>query len=961
MEFILNPIIVELRPYEDLFNESLIATSKLSDDPINCRIAAICLLYKIILKKESYVISNDLQIVIDYNFATLIKELLTYVIFDEIIFIKLFNLSLKSYKNILDNDPFHLNGSKSVSELSLLLSKINNSDVKIELYHNILNMIPEDYNVYYNLGIEYEKLNDNKALYYYRLAISLSQDDVFIISVHMRIFSMFHLKQNYKMALIYMLKAHEKYPEHVNIINNIGFLYMKMDNLDKAGGFFEKVIYLVEKQEKTEETIKFLSLLYSNYAYYLNRVFDFERAEHFQNQASLTNPQSVSALQSSITYLNFKKFTFDNRMYSTEQHKKINELLVKTRNYVFSENTYKSNKINIGYVSGDLITSHPVYFFLSTFLLNHDRNLFNVICYSQSICNLPPIQSVTIKYINNKSAGEVSDIIYNDNIHILFDLSGHMSENRLDVFKNKPSPIQITYIGYPFTTGLNEMDYRITDTICESNLEISQPYYTEKLLCLDNCFLCYNPPTIEVLQEKEKDEYLNIGCYNRQNKMSPFVLNLFIQILVNNKKVKFFFNSPSFKNGKIKDDFVSKFPEDVRDRIFFIISGNTLNGHFLTLNNINVQIDTNPYSGTTTSCESLLMGVPIFTIYDDVTCFHCTNVTSSLLINSDLEYYVCKSPNDVEQKIVELQNQPQEFWLTFKQTIRDKFFNGKVCNKQLHIANMTKLLVDLYNKHSIGNNTNLTSIQKDAEELYQAFLNKEWIVDWNSIPLENSELECVIVEPRCHPNLVRVLNNFCSKLNKYSFTWYHSKTNSSFLDDKLPQEALAKIKKVEICDDNLTIYEYNNLLTSPSFWKSINAKRTLIFQTDAGCIKDNIEDFLQYDYIGAPWPNNHTTRMISHNLICGNGGLSLRNTRLMEKICDNPNILYDKMPEDYFFSRHVYDFSKSMKSIIVPQSIEEASLFSSELILNSQSFGFHAVYKYGYNSYENIKSFFNKI
>ena len=72
----------------------------------------------------------------------------------------------------------------------------------------------------------------------------------------------------------------------------------------------------------------------------------------------------------------------------------------------------------------------------------------------------------------NKSAKDVSDLIYNDNVHILLDLAGHTAFNRLDVFSLKPSPIQISYIGYPMTTGLNEMDYRITDNICDGDLGV---------------------------------------------------------------------------------------------------------------------------------------------------------------------------------------------------------------------------------------------------------------------------------------------------------------------------------------------------------------------------------------------------------------------------------------------------------------------------------------------------------
>ena len=102
----------------------------------------------------------------------------------------------------------------------------------------------------------------------------------------------------------------------------------------------------------------------------------------------------------------------------------------------------------------------------------------------------------------------------------------------MDVFANRPAPIQISYIGYPYTTGIKNMDYRITDAICD-HPQISQDSYTEKLIYFPNSFLCYNPfnqsssrkgkpneiPALSQIQPFVKNGYITFGCFNRLNKI----------------------------------------------------------------------------------------------------------------------------------------------------------------------------------------------------------------------------------------------------------------------------------------------------------------------------------------------------------------------------------------------------------------------------------------------------------
>lgn len=926
-----------LKKFNDL---SLSATT--IEEKINiCITSNKILINKLCSDEETFIIVNN-------NLAFTLSDLLNISDIEATLKIKLIDLGLKSFRDILKINPFHKSSLAGIYQLYNKITFFNDVSLNILYFNDSLNYIPNNPAVHLLLGYFYYQIKDlDKVIYHYRLAISTNKDNKLIyMNTYNNIYMVYYETGKFKIAMQYALEALKLEPNDPDINDKLGVVYMKLNKYEIAKLSFEKAIENYKLSVLTLDSNVLLSRIYSNYAFCNDRLFDYGKATEFYQKSELLNPKFLIPMQANLMSLNYMKHSFEDRMIPSNKHRLINNFFQKTASYEFDSKFYKTPKINIGLVSGDFTLTHAVYFFLSTFLHEHSTSIFNVICYAENESNIP---GINIKSTAGKSAKEASDMIYNDKIHILIDISGHTSMNRLDIFKNKPSPIQITYIGYPFTTGLNEMDYRITDQICEYDTSISQDYYTEKLLCLENCFTCYSPFTTPEITELPYDDYLNIGCYGRANKMSTEIVSLFNRILSTNSKVKLFFNSPAFRTDKFANNFLMKFSEEVRDRISFIKSTKGMTEHLLTLNNIHIQIDTSPYSSTTTACESFLMGVPMLTMYDTTTCYHCTNVTTSLLKNSDLDYYVCSSEDDLVNKIIELQSKPVEFWSNLKKETRSKFLTGKVCNKGLYLQNLTKMLVGLYDMHKIT--------QPGPESLYQDFLNRDWYVNWNLVPLEHEELEMVIVEPRKHENLSRVITNFCSQLNQYPITWYCSEDNFTWLDDKLPEEALKKIKRVIFTKENITIYQYNELMTSPKFYDLFKSKRILIFQTDTGLLKSNIEDFLKYDYIGAGYPIGHATlNRNPQELVCGNGGLSLRNPKLMKRICENPNPLYNTFPEDFFFSNHLTDMSKVNKKICFPTSSEEANKFSCEIIIDNECFGFHNVFKY--NDYDSVKELF---
>jgi len=577
---------------------------------------------------------------------------------------------------------------------------------------------PQNTVVNYNLGFIYQKLNKLElSLTYYKLGIFTNQfttDSKEKVSNYINCYNgisgIYRSIKQWPESLHYLLKAHSILPNEPSICNQLGVTYTEMRRTDLAETFYLKAIENVKSCVINNDFDYLLSEIYLNMGSMYSYNGENNKAINCYIKSLKVNPKFLVAFQNKIFNLCYIQNSIVDDNYLSKQHKNVNTLLKQKKVYNFEhlkENLNEQNKrvkLNIGIISGDF-KDHPVSFFIETFLTKYNPEYYKIFCYSECVFDVSSVsKDLTFKFIKNKSTEEVSEIIYSDKIHILFDLSGHTAFNRLDVFANKPAPIQISYIGYPYTTGVNNMDYRITDNICD-HADVSQKHYTEKLLFLPNCFLCYNPSKIQPLTTTQpflKNKYLTIGCFNRLNKINDQVIKLFDKILTKFKNVKFIFKTKALNNKVIQRNFLEKFDKQNRDRITTMECTTSHEQHLLEYNNIDIAMDTFPYSGTTTSCESLMMGVPVFSLHDDKNYYHPQNVTSSILINSDMGEFVFKNDDDLLLKIQTLLDKDKnnendrEYWNNLKKNTRNTFLNGKVCNKELYMQNMDTLLYDTY-------------------------------------------------------------------------------------------------------------------------------------------------------------------------------------------------------------------------------------------------------------------------
>lgn len=213
----------------------------------------------------------------------------------------------------------------------------------------------------------------------------------------------------------------------------------------------------------------------------------------------------------------------------------------------------------------------------------------------------------------------------------------------------------------------------------------------------------------------------------------------------------------------------------------------------------------------------------------------------------------------------------------------------------------------------------------------------------------NTNKFCVIVEPRCHHLLLPVIKNFMYMLQDkgYGLIIYHGTENEQFLRDGLADWP-DSVHYMSLGCANLTFHDYNNLFKSVSFWESmkrVGCEHALIFQTDVVLLKDNVDSFLEYDYVDAPWKNKQHYPFGCHEI--GNGGFSMRRVETMIRILQNPNAVYEYGGnEDGFFG-----FMCLRNGYKLP-SCDVASTFSVETIYHPDPCGLHKPWLTEFSSQE---------
>jgi predicted O-linked N-acetylglucosamine transferase (SPINDLY family) len=278
--------------------------------------------------------------------------------------------------------------------------------------------------------------------------------------------------------------------------------------------------------------------------------------------------------------------------------------------------------LRIGYLSPDF-HNHSVAYFIAPVIAAHDRRRVHVTCYATDSGGDATTERVRASADRWCDVAALDDEqlarqIADDGIHVLIELTGHTALNRLPAMARRLAPVQVTYLGYPNTTGVPAIDLRITDELADP-VGPADSWHTERLVRLPGGFLAWDPPiwahAASVGPVRSGPE-ISFGCFNNLSKLSERVLDTWARLLARLPEARLVLKSCSLGDERVRrrvHQIWSRHGVDP-ERIQLLPSVPSPADHLACYAQIDVALDPFPYAGTTTTCEALWMGVPVVTL-----------------------------------------------------------------------------------------------------------------------------------------------------------------------------------------------------------------------------------------------------------------------------------------------------------------------------------------------------------
>ena len=362
----------------------------------------------------------------------------------------------------------------------------------------------------------------------------------------------------------------------------------------------------------------------------------------------------------------------------------------------------QEQRIRIGLVSPDL-RRHPVGYFLHQWLQAFDASRLEVYGYStdgredpfshelKDLCN----QWRSLAGLNDAQAAMK---IREDGIHILLDLSGLTSGSRLPIFAHKPAPVQAAWLGYWGTTGLPGMDYIIADPVSIDTQVAAQ--FTEQVIHLPNTRMCFTAPPFDIAVNALPaltTGSVTFGCFQNYSKVNDDVLSCWAEVLHALPTAKLFWQTKAFNDTQVRDEALAKLQQHGIEATRCTLHGlEPREAYLRNHHQIDVILDTFPFTGGTTTCEALWMGVPTVTMLGETlvarqgaSFLHCVGLHDWVVSNRD--EYVSKAISLVSDL---------DALATLRAQLREQVMASPLMNAELFAHDFEQVLFKLWQQGS---------------------------------------------------------------------------------------------------------------------------------------------------------------------------------------------------------------------------------------------------------------------
>lgn len=459
---------------------------------------------------------------------------------------------------------------------------------------------------------------------------------------------------------------------HALVYNELGFICQRIGHLSQALEYQKRA---VEADPNNAELLAGLARMYIATGQVQEGINLFRRAVE-------ADPANAAVHSNLLFYLHHQPELDSCQLF--EEHRRWGRLHAppSLARVSHDNNPDPERRLRVGYISPDF-RMHPVAYFIQPLLDGHNHDVVEVygysdVAYPDEVTEQLKTNFDLYRNIRGLDDKTVVDMIQQDKIDILVELSGHTADNRLLVMAHKPAPVQVTYLGSPDTTGIEAIDYRFTDVLADP--PESQQFYTEELFFLSDGFLCYKPADFAppvTPPPALRNGYITFGSFNCSSKVHPHIIELWARILKANRDSRIL-----LKFGVSTDHLMSKYYFSqfeclgISSNRVAICGWKPVEEHFRLYGEVDIALDTYPCNGFTTTCEALWAGVPVILLVGKC---HASRVGLSILSNVGLDFFATLTPDEYVAKATALAENHQAL-AQLRSSMRQRIKDSALCD-----------------------------------------------------------------------------------------------------------------------------------------------------------------------------------------------------------------------------------------------------------------------------------------
>ena len=510
------------------------------------------------------------------------------------------------------------------------------------LYRQYLEIHPPHAEAYFNLGLALHRQGHlAEATSFYQQTIKTLPS---LMDAHQNLGHALHTLAQLDEAAASYQRAIKLKPKHAELHNNLGNVFKDMGQLGKAVACYEQALELDPQHAKA----------YNNLGNAFKDLGMLDEAVASYQKALELAPQQIESLSNLLFVLSYHPACPPDQYLSIAEEfgKRVAALATPYTQWTATD---APQTMRVGLVSGDM-RSHPVGFFLENLVRHINPEKLALVAYATKPQDDELTARIKPYFTEWHSLAGLSDQaaaqkIHDDGIHILIDLAGHTAHNRLPIFAWKPAPVQVTWLGYFASTGVEQMDVLLADTV--SVPESHQHHFTETIVTLPDTRLCFTPPAESLTTSPPpvlKNGHITFGCFQNLSKLDGQVLNAWAHILQALPNAKLRLQNHQIKSYEVAELLMERLIEHgIAPEQVILVEPESREAYLQAHAEIDIILDTFPYPGGTTTCEALWMGVPTLTLAGNTL---LARQGASLLACAGLHHWIAADVNEYVSKAV---------------------------------------------------------------------------------------------------------------------------------------------------------------------------------------------------------------------------------------------------------------------------------------------------------------------